>query len=234
MKKSDIIAVLILGEIASWLILSVIKGFLKPETYDRVSSFLVIGLPIVFPIVCLIFLYFSILIARKIAVVSQVSKFILVGGLNTLVDWGILSLLIFVSKNSGIASNKVIFEIFSVTIVYYTLFKAISFIIATTNSYIWNKFWTFKRKTTETIGKEFTQFIVVSIIGFLINVGLASFIFKFIATPGGLNLDQWGIIAAAFATVASMTWNFIGYKFIVFEKEKPKPINQNDQSGSIS
>jgi len=220
MRKSDIIAVLVLGEIASWLILSVIKGFLNPELYAKISGTLIWALPIIFPIICLIFLYAAVLISKKIAVVSQVAKFILVGGLNTLVDWGVLSFLIFASKGAGLASNKVIFEIFSVTIVYYTLFKAVSFIIATTNSYIWNKFWTFRRKTMETAAKEFTQFLVISIIGFLINVGIASFVFKFIATPGNLNLDQWGIIAAAMATVISMTWNFIGYKFIVFEVKK--------------
>jgi len=220
MKRSDILAVLILGEIASWLILAVIKGFLSAELYAKFSGILIWALPIILPIACLVFLYIALAVGKKIAVIPQIAKFILVGGLNTLVDWGILSFLIFICKGAGIVSNKVIFEIFSVTIVYYTLFKAISFIVATTNSYVWNKFWTFKRKTSEAVGKEFTQFLVVSIIGFLINVGIASFVFKFIATPGNLNLDQWGIISAAIATIASLTWNFIGYKFIVFETKK--------------
>jgi len=35
MKKSDIIAGLVLGEIAAWLILSVAKSFLNPEFYDK-------------------------------------------------------------------------------------------------------------------------------------------------------------------------------------------------------
>lgn len=227
MKRSDIIAVLILGEIAAWLILSVIKGILNPETYDKFSGMLFTGLPIIFPVICLIFIYLASIISKKIAVVCEVAKFILVGGLNTLVDWGILSFIIFTAKNSGITVNEILFEVFSITIVYYTIFKAISFIIATTNSYIWNKFWTFKRKTTEAVGKEFVQFLIVSFVGFLINVGIASFIFKFVRTPGGLNLDQWGLIAAAIATVVSLSWNFIGYKFIVFDKK-------NDQSGSIS
>jgi putative flippase GtrA len=227
MKRSDIFAVLVLGEIAAWLILSVVKGFLKPEIYDKISGTIHWGLPIIFPIACLIFIYVAHMLSKKFAVIYEVAKFILVGGLNTLVDWGILSFLIFTSKNSGISTNKVIFEVFSVTIVYYTLFKAVSFVIATTNSYVWNKFWTFKRKTTETVGKEFTQFLAVSIIGFLINVGIASFIFKFIKPVGGLNNDQWGLIAAAVATVISLIWNFIGYKFIVFEKknDQPSPIS---------
>ena len=217
MKRSDIIASLVLGEIATWLILAVIKTIL-PLFYEQFRSLLLIGLPIIFPILCLIFLYLAFLIARKITVIRQASKFVLVGGLNTLVDWGVLSFLIFAfQKYLNIGSSHVIFSIFSVTIIFYSLFKAISFILATTNSYIWNKFWTFKRKTTEKLSKEFLQFIVISIIGFLINVGLASFVFKFIPPFGGLNINQWAIFSAATATVVSMVWNFLGYKFIVFD-----------------
>jgi len=220
MKKSDIIAALVLGEIAAWLIIAVVRGLVEPEFYDKIRTLLFIGLPIVFPIACLVFLYLAFWIGKKIIVIRQASKFVLVGGLNTLVDWGVLSLLILVFRDSfNIDSRDVIFAVFSVTIVFYSLFKAISFIIATTNSYIWNKLWTFKRKTTEKISKEFLQFIVISIIGFLINVGIASIIFKFVSPIAGLNIDQWAIIAAAFATAVSMIWNFLGYKFIVFEKE---------------
>lgn len=225
MKKSDIFAVLILGEIAAWLILAVVK-LLKVETYSKFFGILHLGLPILFPILCLIFIFVAYTISKKIAVIYEVAKFVLVGGLNTLVDWGILSFIIFTAKNSGISTNKILFEVFSITIIYYTIFKAISFIVATTNSYIWNKFWTFKRKATERVGKEFLQFLIVSIIGFLINVGIASFVFKFISPVAGFNDDQWALIAAAIATVVSLTWNFIGYKFIVFEK--PKVTTEND------
>jgi len=226
MKKSDIIAVLILGEVAGWLILAVIKGFLKPEFYDKISGLLIIGLAVVFPLACLVFLWLCLLIARKIAVVSQIAKFILVGGLNTLVDWGVLSLLIFIFRQYlGIYSNDVWFTIFSLTAVYYSLFKAISSILAATNSYIWNKFWTFKRKTLEKLTSEFLQFIVISLIGFLINVGIASGVFRYIPPLMGLTLDQWGIVAAAIATAVSMTWNFLGYKFIVFEKPNGRVSN---------
>lgn len=220
MKKSDIIAVLILGEIAAWLIIAVVKGLVGPELYDKIGTFLFVGLPIVFPILCLVFLFVAFWIGKKIETIRQAAKFVLVGGFNTLMDWGILSLLIFVFRdNLGISTNDVILTVFSVTIIFYSLFKAISFIIATTNSYIWNKFWTFKRKTTEKMGKEFLQFIIVSIVGFLINVGIASAVFKFISPIAGLNVDQWAIISAAIATAISMIWNFLGYKFIVFEKK---------------
>ncbi len=220
MKKSDIIAALVLGEIAAWLIISVIKSLVGPELYNRIQWFIVVGLPIVFPLLCLIFLYISFWIGKKIAVIRQAAKFVLVGGLNTLVDWGVLGFLIFIFRDYfSTGSRDVLLTIFSLTIIYYSLFKAISFILATVNSYAWNKFWTFKRKTTEKLSKEFLQFTIVTVIGFLINVGIASCIFKFITPFGGLNIDQWAIIAAAMATAISMVWNFLGYKFIVFERK---------------
>lgn len=219
MKKNDIIAVLFLGEIVAWLILAVAKGILNPDLYDKIHGLITIILPIIFPIACLIFLYLASIISKKIKVAYEVAKFILVGGLNTLVDWGVLSFLIFAFKRSGINSDNVLFEVFSITIILFTLLKATSFIIATINSYIWNKLWTFKKKTTEKLGREFIQFITVSIIGFLINVGIASSIFKFIPAIGGLNIEQWAIIAAAIASAISMAWNFVGYKFIVFNKK---------------
>lgn len=226
MKRYDIVTVLILGEIAAWLIIAVAKGILKPDFYSKIYNFLIIGLPIIFPIFCLIFIYLAFLIAKKIVVIRQAAKFVLVGGLNTLVDWGALAFLIFAfNKYFSIDSRDILFIAFSLTIIYYSLFKAISFILATINSYIWNKLWTFQRETTEKVSKEFFQFIIVSIIGFLINVGVASLIFKFISPFAGLTNTQWAIVAAAIATAISMIWNFLGYKFIVFEKSNDRTSN---------
>jgi len=219
MKRSDIITTLVLGEVSAWLIISVIKNLAGPELYDKIKAFLLIGIPIIFPILCLIFLYISFWVGRKVATIRQVAKFVLVGGLNTLIDWGVLSFLIFIFRDYfSINPKNVFFTIFSLTIIYYSLFKGISFILATINSYLCNKFWTFKPRTEGKTSKEFLQFFIISILGFFINVGIASALFKFISPAGGLNLDQWALISAAIATAISMVWNFLGYKFIVFEK----------------
>lgn len=220
----------VIGEIAAWLLLVLGRALINPEAYDKFSGPLYL-LPVVLPIVCAVCFYIAFLISKKISVIYQVAKFALVGGLNTLVDWGILAFLIFFFRKFFITEpEEVLFAVFSVTIIFYSLYKAVSFVLATLNSYIWNKFWTFKRQAKETVSKELTQFIIVSIIGFLINVGIASGIFKFIAPAGGLNPDQWGIIAAVFATAVSMIWNFLGYKFIVFDVK----IKGDEQTGALS
>ncbi len=135
-------------------------------------------------------------------VIRQAVKFVLVGGLNTLIDLGVLNLLIFIT---GIASGSG-----------YSIFKGISFTVAVINSYFLNKLWTFK-----STGRKFLQFFVVSLIGFGINVGVASLVVNFIGNPFlllGISDKLWANTGALAATFAAMAWNFMGYKFIVFKK----------------
>jgi putative flippase GtrA len=213
-SKNDFLASLIIGELCAWLILAMLRAL---EINIPFSTYL----PVVFPVLCVISLYVAYLIAQKIAVVYQVAKFILVGGFNTLVDWGILAVLIFFFRNYlFIHAEDAFLNLGILTIAYYSLFKSISFIVAGTNSYFWNKFWTFKREATEGMAKEFMQFLLVTFIGFLINVGIASVIFNYVSPLASLTGDQWGIAAAVVATVFSMVWNFIGYKFIVFDVKR--------------
>ncbi|MFH1956294.1 MAG: GtrA family protein [Patescibacteria group bacterium] len=221
LKKTDLLLAIIIGEITAWLILILAQTILAPELYSKLQL-IIKSLPVVFPVICAVGFYIAFLISKKIGIVYQLAKFALVGGLNTLMDWGTLAFLIFLFRKAFlIESSMVIFSVFSLTIIFYSFFKALSFIVATVNSYLWNKFWTFKRDSTETVGKEFLQFIIISIIGFVINVGIASGIYKWISPVAGLNPDQWGILAAVVATAVSMIWNFLGYKFIVFDV-KPK------------
>lgn len=140
-------------------------------------------------------------------IIKQAVKFVLVGGLNTLIDLGVLNLLIFIT---GIASGAG-----------YSVFKGISFIVAVINSYFLNKLWTFKSNGVVNKSREFSQFFVVSLIGFGINVGVASLVVNVIGNPFNSSLlsDKiWANIGAIAATFSGMTWNFIGYKFIVFKK----------------
>lgn len=142
-------------------------------------------------------------------IIRQAIKFVLVGGLNTLIDLGALNLLIFLS---GITAG------FG-----YSAFKGVSFIAAVINSYFLNKFWTFNLQKTKEAKKEFAQFFIVSLIGFGINVGVASFVVNIIGVQFGLAPKIWANVGAIIATLVGMTWNFLGYKFIVFKDKNAKP-----------
>lgn len=132
----------------------------------------------------------------------QFIKFLCVGLLNTGVDFGILNLLMFLT---GITSG-----------IGYSLFKAISFVAAVTNSYFFNKRWTFQKgKSFEKT--EFTKFITISLIAFGINVGVASLLVNFVKPIGDIPPYLWANLSAVAATVFTTLINFFGYKYFVFK-----------------
>ena len=145
---------------------------------------------------------------KKMMIFYQVAKFILVGGLNTLVDWGVLALLIGLV---GAPTDPV-----------YIGFKGFSFVAASTNSYFWNKFWTFQKnnetKKEEGGSKEFLKFFIVSLIGFALNLGVAYLIVRVLGVQFGFNGNQWKLVGAMAGTIAGLVWNFLGYKLVVFKE----------------
>ncbi len=203
MKKIDVISSLIIGELTAWLAVSVIKNLMPSFTYTWV-------LPVAFPFIFLFGLWLAFQIGRKIPLIWQAAKFLMVGVLNTLVDLGVLNFLMFVSgQSSGMP---------------FQIFKTVSFLFAVINSYFWNKFWAFKKENEGKIevksGKEVLQFFIVSIIGWAINFGISYLVVNIVKPQFGISDKLWANIGAVSATGGNMIWNFIGYKFIVF-RQKP-------------
>lgn len=201
MKKSDIIAAFIIGESSAWLIIAILD-FIKWELPIIGDCPLV--LPIALPILTILAVGTADIIAKRIPVVSQIIKFFLVGVLNTLIDFGALNLLMWITA------------IFSGWI--YSLFVALSFSLSMVNSYFWNKYWTFEKKETKPGVKEFSQFYIIAGIGFLLHISIASFIVNIIGPQFGLTEIIWANIGKGIAVILVCTWNFLGYKFIVFKK----------------
>lgn len=202
------------GLLIGLLFLPVLKAA-KPDFFSvKIAAVLVPFFTIATPIGLLVAHF----IGRKIFLAWQFAKFVVTGGLNALVDLGVLSILVFFFRSSfGVDAKRTALSLgFAIT--FYSIYKATSFIIANINSYFWNKYWTFEKKSTDKAGVEFFQFFIVSVVGFLVNVIVASFVFKSIPAAAGLNSDQWGLIGAAAGSIAGLAWNFIGYKFWVFKK----------------
>jgi putative flippase GtrA len=201
--KKNIIYSLVCGELASWFLIFIIKNPYIEE-FEGLGKLegLVWLLPIAFPIVFLLVILIGQIISKLFSVISQIVKFAEVGVLNTLIDLGILNLLIWVS---GVTSGVGLAPL-----------NTISFLCAATNSYYWNKFWTFK-KEGGVRRKEFIQFLVVSIIGWGINTGIVVLGTTFLSPVGALSAGAWVNVVKLIATFVSMAWNFLGYKFIVFK-----------------
>lgn len=131
--------------------------------------------------------------------VFQIVKFVVVGVSNTAIDFLVFNVLIFAT---GVATGNPV-----------SVFKGVSFLVAVGNSYFWNKRWTFQSDK-----KVFIQFLVVSVIGFALNVGTASIVINGIGPQFGLPDQLWANVGAIVATLVVMTSNFLGYKFLVFKK----------------
>jgi len=203
MKKIDVIFAAIIGEITAWYFMSLLQEKGLVEKLGGLSSFLWVML-IIFPILSALCLWIAYLIGKKFLFVFQLAKFLLVGVLATIFDLGSLSIFIGIF---GITSG-----------LSYDIFKGISFIIATIGKYIPDKFWAFKKQETTGMGKEFSQFFIVTLIGFVINVLIADIIVNRIGPQFGLPPKLWAQLGAMGAVVVVFAWNFVGYKFIVFKK----------------
>jgi len=182
----------------------------KPTLYESIFYTIIPFFTIATPLGVII----AFKISKKISIVWQLAKFIVIGVLNTVVDLGFLSLLTFMMKSYFDIDSK---DAFLLGVTFYSLYKGLSFIVANVNSYYWNKYWTFQGNDKKT-SSEIIQFFIVSLIGFFINIATASYVFGSINPIGGLNSDQWGLIGAAVGSIAGLLWNFVGYKLWVFKK----------------
>lgn len=134
----------------------------------------------------------------------QLAKFGLIGVANTVIDLGIYNLFIYLSD---VSSGYII-----------AVFKSFSVLAAIINSYIWNKFWSFEKKDVHQLGEEFTHFLMISLGGLLLNVGITAFIVNVIGAPAGVADKTWANIGGLTASALVLTWNFVGFKFFVFKK----------------
>lgn len=134
----------------------------------------------------------------------QLSKFGLVGVGNTVIDTGVFSFLIFLS---GITSG-----------LYITVFRTLSVTLAIVNSYLWNKYWSFQKKDSAEVPKEFAHFVIISLVGMVLNVGITSFLVNVLGPQGGLPPAAWATLAGIIPVPIVLMWNFVGYKLFVFKK----------------
>jgi putative flippase GtrA len=180
-------------------------GFLGQTFFGVTVSWplIVIG----FTLLCMAGILVGRFLARYVPFLYNFVKFGEAGGLNWLVDMGIVNLLIlFTGFSAGI---------------YFAIFKAVSFVIAATNSFFWNKLWVFKGSAKQKEGKEITKFIIATAMGMAVNVALAytiSFFGPSLFT--GIADKVWANYATIAGSLTAMLFNFVLYKVWVFKADK--------------
>lgn len=123
---------------------------------------------------------------------TQFIKFSLVGLLNTAIHYGIF---------------YVTYEYMGL---YHLLASTVGFCFAVTNSYIVNKYWTFKTRGSKK-RREFAKFIIVNLVTLSINLGSMAIL-----------VEQCGMdprIAQLASIGLTLCINFLGNKFWTFRQK---------------
>ncbi len=135
-------------------------------------------------------------------------KFALVGISGTLIDIGLFNLF---NQGFGVPANSA---------------KAYSFSLAVFNNFLWNRLWTFPESKSLPFVKQFSQYLLVSVIGLLINIYIfATFDQRLInlfdvVLPADFILNSTVVghnVAVAIATIVVLFWNFFANRFWTFK-----------------
>jgi len=203
MTKKDYMFGLIVGFVVGLLILLPIAN-MYDALHVQVTFFVGLISVLFFSFAAPFCLFVLGFLGKKKPALVQFGKFACVGVLNTLLNLGVMNLLMILTEiKDGI---------------WYSAFVAIGFIVASTNSYFWNKFWSFESKTTVS-GGEYTKFLFFTFVGMLINTGVASLVVNVISVPQNISAGLWANIGGLFGTAASFMWNFLSYRLVIFKSK---------------
>ncbi len=161
-----------------------------------------VGIFLLFVLIAPFALWVASRIARFVKGIYQFAQFAAVGTLNTFIDIGVFNLETFLYGTPVMGAGL------------FAAFKAVSFLFATTNSFVWNKYWTFGAKQRAS-AREAAGFYSVAIFGWALNVGVATIV----KMAGPADSRTWvNIVAPVGGVAASFLWDFLGYKYLVFRK----------------
>jgi putative flippase GtrA len=135
--------------------------------------------------------------------VQRFLRFMVVGSVGAVVDFGIFNLLSSVFK-----VTPVIAQVFSFT-------------LAVVSNFVWNRYWTYPDSRSKPLTQQVVQFILISVIGLAIRTPLFAFLekqsvqfFSRILSPGTLSPVFLGHnISLAIAIVVIMFWNFLANRY---------------------
>ena len=208
MKKKDFLMAAIAGFFTALFLLPVLKNIkILPVGYAVAA--LIVGLPILWAFVLVI----GRILARWLGWIYQFAKFGILGFLNTAIDFGVLNL---ISLYTGLTSGFIIGGV-----------NLPGFVIAATNSYFWNKFWVFAKDTKRRRKSRLQRFLHFCYRGGFRSRDKrrSSYFGKHLCSSPLFNFSsgQWLNAAKISATVISLVWNFLGFKFFVFKSKEKTP-----------
>ena len=91
---------------------------------------------------------------------------------------------------------------------HYAYAATVSFLVAVTNNYLWNRVWTFRHQRGH-LGFQGLRFLVVALVAYIANLGILSALIAF-------GMDK--VLAQAIAIVLVTPLNFVGNKLWSFRR----------------
>lgn len=130
-------------------------------------------------------------ILEKKPVILQLLKFIAIGVINTALDFIVLNFLISEFK---ITSGKLLGWV-----------NIPGFILAVSQSYFWNRYWTFEKDLNFSILKNFLRLVVVGVVGGLV------FLLTLVASSMQLSSSYFLVILGIFIVCELCIWHNFGF-----------------------
>lgn len=148
---------------------------------------------------------------------ERFTKFLVVGTLGFIIDFGTLTFLVEVVKlPSLVASQTPLSEIAGLV-----LANTIAFSLAVLSNFLWNRYWTYPESRAKRKRVQLPQFATVSILGLLINnaiLALTTPLFTMLIAAIAFipdSIDGY-IPAKILATIVVLFWNFFVNRFWTF------------------
>ena len=155
---------------------------------------------------------------------TRFMKFIVVGIISSIVDFGLMNLFTLAFNLSLVLS------------------QAISFTVAVLNSFFWNRYWTYPDSRSKSVVQQLVQFTIVNVVGIAIRTPLISWLdnilFKLLDNLPFPPLPLSTMVisqntALAISILVVMMWNFFINRFWTYSDVSNKPKNLNLPSSDV-
>lgn len=149
-------------------------------------------------------------------------KFLVVGAIGFIVDFGIFNLLLNPVDTLLTPGNSLYtllagfgFSDYFITHLGPTLASAVSFVAAVVSNFLWNRYWTYPDSRSRSRRRQFTMFFLVSVVGVLIRIPIVFFltpVFRsLVSSIGPLQAYTTRLadnLSLAVAVLVVLFWNF--------------------------
>ncbi|MEK7124805.1 MAG: GtrA family protein [Patescibacteria group bacterium] len=200
LSRKDVVGSLVTGVTAGVIVWQLAVHLLEAPSWLGVPF---TALPVVTPLLWIIGVELGHWLGRRWHFFSQFGRFVAIGLTNAAVDFGLFNLLFAVTgRKPGL----------------FLWINIVTFVVAVTHSFLWNKFWTFESNSTHNAGREFGAFILVNVIALCFNVGTSYLTFRELVALADIGVTVAANIGKVAGSLVGLIFNFVGFRLVVFKK----------------